>query len=201
MGGPGPPRARPLDIAYHRGASGRIHDTLTLSAEARAGEVRDTLLRLYRAVGERSVLDVEGVDPASPQYASIRPTTWRELLRHGWVDEVATLGATEYRLNVYGWMEGLSVSGDINSPEVTTRLERLRAALKGAVKGRGDDGTIELEQLTRDIQAPDGWVLNVVQGDLLQRLHPDRVFGVRVELTMGGGGWVEVPLDFGLRRL
>lgn len=127
---------------------------MSVSDADRRQDRERTLLRTLAAVGDRYVIEV-AVEPTDAGFENALPTTWRELLDDGLInDKFSTLGGSALRLTAVGWLRAMLVSGTVDTPECSDRRSRLAAALKAVVKGRASqyDGlTTEHEIAAADL--------------------------------------------------
>ena len=64
--------------------------------------------------------------------------------------------------------------------------------MKRAVDGRHREAILDSAELAQSAGLPEGWVWNILEGQVLHRLDPLRRYSVRVE-----NGLVYVPSTFG----
>lgn len=161
----------------------------------RKDHVREALRLMVRDVGDSWTRECY-FRPTDPQFAGLIQTTWREMLD---ADLVESAGVhLLFRLTPFGWYTGLRLAGRLDSEELRERASKLAAALKGHVKGRHDlhDSLVDVRQLAKETALPVGWLCNVFDADLLQKLFPKGRMNARMEKLL-----VRVPPTFGMDPL
>jgi hypothetical protein len=130
-------------------------------------------------------------------YKDIYPTTWREMLNRGWLEDMSTFQTTKYRFTSYGWLAAVCFLDLPNKPEFRNRMGLLAATLKGFLNGRNEDVFTRAEDIHAKSGLEIGFIENAIDSDLL---------GVCFDVR--GAEWVRetlltirIPLDFGLKRL
>jgi len=134
----------------------------------------------------------------APEFTALVSTTWDELEQQGLVHQHATFSKVRrFYLTHAGWIAGLQAAGLFNTPEQRERCILLIQYFKRQVKGRQDAATLTRTDLQHD-QQPFGWLLNVVQSDLLQLLFPEQQMHVDWDEQHSV---VRIPATFGMQRL
>ena len=91
-----------------------------------------------------------------------------------------------------GWFQAQRAAGHFDSTEFNARRARVCAAMKVAVAGRRNDALLVWKELAASSGVPEGWLWNILQGDVLYRLDPKGRYKLRFE-----DGAVYVPATFG----
>lgn len=143
-------------------------------------------------LGERHI-DEACFDADDPRYKDIYPTTWQDLEDHYLIDCLGQRGRRLCVLTWGGWMEGLEITGTLETPEFRDRVERVMAALKAEVAGRRQKALAEPSSIAARARVPVGFVFNFVVSH-----YADLV------LNRVGASWsprenvIEIPVNFGL---
>jgi hypothetical protein len=178
---------------------------MTISARERLANVELAMLKLMDGLGEQWIGGIL-FDVLDPGLQDILPTTWAYLQRKWWVTEsCSTMGGhgghVRYHLTGQGWIEGLRLTGKLDSAELRDRIVQLRARLKDQVKGRAADADVFLPEFCQGTGILEGWLWNVVESKLLDHFFPSDIVDVdwwdhnsRLQL-------LRVPVDFGMTRM
>ncbi|MCG3776280.1 MAG: hypothetical protein JW395_3133 [Nitrospira sp.] len=172
--------------------------TVSISDDERRGQKRAVLLRMLRDLGDHDVRDMY-VSVGELDYADILPTTWRELLDDGLIDDGAsTMGAARFQLTTHGWIRALILSKMVDEPAFRDRCARLVGVMKAVVKGRGShhDAFAHVQELASAGDVPEGWTCNAIRGRLLQRVFPKDRWDAEYDKQM-----VRISPTFGLNHL
>jgi hypothetical protein len=160
---------------------------MTLSERDRLANLEAALSLMMEEVGDKAI-DVTLFDPKAATFGGIYQTTWKDLERRRWVE-----GHREkYRLTGRGWIRALQRLGT----QFVERLRRLAGTLKYYVKGRNNDEVVALSEVARDANLPEGWVFNVIEVNLLDKLS--RKFRASGATWSEKGRLVLIPCDFGI---
>jgi hypothetical protein len=158
---------------------------------------------MLQELGDDSVSKFgRGVTPTDARFADVLPTTWRELIDEGLVDDSwSSLGHSLFRLTPDGWLRAMTISGDVDLPEIRDRCTRLARTLKSAVKGRKShyDAFISIDQVAERAKIPRGWVYNAVKARLLGAVFPDHRWDA--EIDPKSALMIRVSPTFGLNHL
>jgi hypothetical protein len=164
---------------------------MTISVEKRKAAMERVLVRLAEMFwdaprGQFGDADLVGTSPLE--------TTIAEMIGQGYVEETMFESNPQpYLLTQSGWYAALHIAGKLDSDEFDTRRGQLCAALKDAVKGRRDEAILDCREVARQANLPEGWVLNVLEGQTLYVVDmPKRRYWLRFE-----DGFVFVPATFG----
>jgi hypothetical protein len=134
------------------------------------------------------------IEPDTPTFAAVLPTTWLELLRHGLVRR----SVRYFLLTGEGWLRAMELTGRLNDG-FDGKIGELCAFLKRKVEGRREKGFTELSEITRGTGLSNGWVFNAIDSRVLARRY-----GL-IEAYWSPGdqmkNYVEIPPDFGMKRL
>lgn len=147
---------------------------MTLSREGRLNNIDLALRRIMELLGDGSTNLIFFKVP-SDDFSDIYATTWADLENKYWIRENgSTPRYTIYRLTGWGWIEGLKRTAQLES--AFEKLVSLRKAAKARVKGREDDASAFLDELSAEASLPKDFVDNVVDSDLLSERFPDELF-------------------------
>lgn len=163
---------------------------MTINRDLRAAAVTRALIRLADLCG-----DAHGVNFSEADLIVASPlrTTVAELEDAGYIRQIAfAADPNPYALTDDGWLESQRVSGRLESNEFHQRRGRLCAALKRAVDGRDREAVLSYAELAQGAELPEGWVWNILEGQVLHRLDSLGRYAVRCE-----NGHVYVPPTFG----
>jgi hypothetical protein len=147
---------------------------MSVSDVERRQDKHRTLCLIREQLGDRYVWQY-GVEPTDPGFTDVLPTTWRELLDDGLIDDkLSSMNRSVFRLTTYGWLRALTLSNEVDSPESRERCTRLARALKAVVKGRSShyDAFISIAALASNAELPEGWVGNAIKAGLLGVVFP-----------------------------
>jgi hypothetical protein len=129
--------------------------------------------------------------PADPRFEAIVPTTWKRLERLGFLK--GTSAPILYFLTASGFTEALIQTGVTKTDAFRVRMGKLAAVLKDRIKGRAAEALMSSFDVAKSIEAPVGWVQNVIAAGLLERQ-----FGIQgAHLYESNGHIISVPIDFG----
>ena len=131
--------------------------------------------------------------------AHVLPTTWRELLDDGLIDDkFSTMGSPAFRLTAAGWLRAMLLSGTADTPECRDRCTRLAQALKSVVRGRNShyDGLTTEHEIAAAAGLPAGWVFNAVKSRLLGVVFPKDRWDATIDKRT-----IRVSPTFGLNHL
>jgi hypothetical protein len=140
------------------------------------------------------------VPPADPDFESLAPTTWRELVDEGLIEDRGEKPGPTFRLTPDGWIAGLELSGALIRQDIRERAITIRRALKARVKGRQEHygAHVDVRELAFEVGLPVGWVWNAIRSNLLQAMFPDDLMNAaldgRRELL------IEIPPTFDMDR-
>jgi hypothetical protein len=150
---------------------------------------------MIEQLGDRAI-DTSLFDPTEAQFEdAVLPTTWEELERLDYVDEVAG----SYRLTAKGWLIGVEASRLAQSESYVGRLGHLFATMKSHVKGRKASAVVDLPTLARESGEPEGWIFNVIDSRATTSEESQRTGATWFDNERGR--LVEIPVDFNLEPL
>jgi hypothetical protein len=171
---------------------------MSVSDAERRQDQKRTLCRMLDLVADHCFIQV-AAEPTDKGFEDVLPTTWRELLDDGLIDdEFSSFGNPAYRLTAAGWLRALLLSGTADTPDCRERCTRLARALKSVVKGRDShyDGLTTEDEVAVAADLPTGWVFNAIKSRLLGVVFPkDRWDAVIDKQT------IRVSPTFGLNHL
>jgi len=163
---------------------------MTISVADRKAAIQRVLVRLAEVCGDARNIRFGPADvaPAAPF-----PTTLDELEQARLIEQIVFSSNPEpYVLTLDGWYEAQRAAGLLDSNAFHERRGRVCAALKGAVAGRRDDALLRWDELAAIAGVPEGWLWNILEGQVLHRLDSRDRYWVRFE-----DGIVYVPTTFG----
>jgi hypothetical protein len=162
---------------------------------------RAALCLMAEQLGDRPIWDYRASE-ADPLFRYVFPTTWRELLDDGLIDDKrSTMGGAVFRLTAHGWIRALTISGAVDLPDTRARCTRLAQALKAVVKGRKShyDEFTSIDAIATSADLPAGWVFNAVKSRLLGIVFPDDRWDA--QLDQKHSNHIRVSPTFGLNHL
>ena len=171
------------------------------SDDARRENKKQTLIAMVRAVGDHRFSHVTFTSD-DEEVKSAFQTTWRELMDDGLIDDDrSVLGQARYRLTAAGWLRGLLLAGDVDTPALRGRCVRLAQALKRVVKGRGShyDEFADVDAIATDAGVPADWVVSAVKSRLLGVVFPDDRWDAQMDAK--SPDTIRVSPTFGLNHL
>ena len=131
------------------------------------------------------------LDSDSPAFSSILPTTWKALVRRGFLEEIEF---TQYYLIPAGWIEALKVTGTFKTPEMQEKAGKLSEALYKRVKGRQAGNFADRTELAAETGLPESFIYDAIESRLLFHL-----FG-RIDATWAPDDHmkniIDIPIDF-----
>jgi len=134
----------------------------------------------------------------SPDFADLLPTTWSELSDQGLVVPRHVIGQAQWQLTPTGWLEGIRLSGTLESDECRERCIILIKALKAVIDGQRDvplDRSVDHWSLAAATSLPMGWIFNAIRSELLSVVFPGRRLNAYWD---SGGRSFRVPPTFGM---
>ena len=174
---------------------------MTVSVQHRQENLEFAVRKMMERVGEQWFGGVL-FDILDPELKDILPTTWASLERRWLVSKAqSTLdGHVYYQLTGGGWVDGLRLTGILQSTDLRERIIYLRAKLKDQVKGRSGDADVSIPEFCSANGISRDWLWNVVESKLLENFFPNDIVDI--------GWWghnarlhvLRVPVDFGMTR-
>ncbi len=128
-------------------------------------------------------------DPTDASFQEIIPTTWSELERDGWVEQIRE--TQHYRFTGLGWLQAVKLAGRLDDDLLSTKAGRLFATMKSYVKGRQKPCVAKLAQLAQESGVPEGLVFNIIESNILEE-HLKR----RGARWQDRGRLIFIPVDF-----
>jgi len=170
---------------------------MTKADADRCSDAVKLLVALLEELGDDAI-DVRLFDAGHPEYAAFLNTSWSELEASEFIVSTPVPPAFFYRFTPSGWIEALVRRGFLEDQGVKSRLAKLAAVLKHKVRGRTAAAVVTLDSLAQESAVPAGWVFNVVDSRLM-----NRVYHRRDASWLGGarGRLVAVPADFGMKEI
>jgi len=165
---------------------------MTLSRDARRKNLEDALLILMDDVGSQTFLTAF-INERSLD-SRILPTTWLELKNQYLVRE-AMYGSGYYTLTGSGWIAGLKLLNQFDTPEMKLRAGKLCAALKDRVKGRQYEQMATVGEIATKADLSEDFVRDAIESDLIRELFGTK--GAGWAAPDGRGKFIEIPVDFG----
>jgi hypothetical protein len=168
---------------------------MSLSEDDRLKALADALTLMLERLGDKA-LDSEIFNMNATPFDRVPKTTWREMEQFGFTERCDTIGHPRCRFTGLGWYNSLVVTDRLSDSQFKTRLSKLTAVLKDAVKGRHEDAYLYIGQLASASGISEDFIINAIESRLI-----DRHFSIQ------GAEWehqwqlIRVPLDFGLRPL
>ena len=168
---------------------------MTLSASERLENIDLALRLMLDRVGDKGCEHVF-IEPDTPAFAAVFPTTWRELLRQRLVKPSTP---RYYLLSGEGWLRAMELTERLDE-EFDRKIGDLCAFLKRKVEsGRREKGLTELSEIARSTGLSAGWVFNAIDSHVLATRY-----NVVEAYWLPGDSMkncVEIPPDFGMNRL
>jgi len=171
---------------------------MSVSDADRRQDKQRTLCRMLALVGDDYLIQAV-VKPADTEFEDVLPTTWRELLDNGLIDDkFSSMGSPAFRLTAAGWLRAMLLSGTADTPECRERCTRLARALKSVVKGRDShyDGLTTEHSIAAAAELPVGWVFNAIKSRLLGVVFPKDRWDATIDKRT-----IRVSPTFGLNHL
>lgn len=137
-------------------------------------------------------IDERSLDP------SILPTTWIEFKKRYLIQE-ALPGSGYYTLSGSGWIAGLKLLNQFDTPEMKSRTGKLCAALKDRVKGRQYEQLVHVSEIASEADLSEDFVRDAIESDLIRELFGTK--GAGWATPQDRGKFIEIPVDFGLPDL
>ena|SRR5438105_5427830 len=168
---------------------------MTLSDSERRQNVAPALKVMAEALGDEGISWVYFGD-GRPNSVSIPTAAWIDLVRGALVTAIDSRESL-YQLTGYGWIRGLEAAGRTDSAR--KRLGAFLGHLKSRVKGRVQDGIVDLHKAATELGIPFGWLSNAVEARLVEELCHGRQGPKWYSKPFSG--IVIVPRDLGIRPL
>lgn len=171
---------------------------MSVSDADRRQDKERTLCRMLALVGDQYFVQVS-VRPSAKELEDTLPTTWRELLDDGLIDDkFSTMGSPAFRLTAGGWLRAMLLSRTVDTSDCRERCVRLAQALKSVVKGRDAhyDGLTTEQEIAAAANLPVGWVFNAIKSRLLGVVFPKDRWDATIDKRT-----IRVSPTFGLNHL
>lgn len=171
---------------------------MTISAEKRVDAMSRALAYMLERIGDESVARFT-IPISEGLLADLPDTTWTELTEAGLVQRHKVHNPpVRYQFTLEGWVAAHKLTGALGSDEVQARCQRLAAALKGHVKGRGQHGDVFVyyQTLASHANVPVWWMINMIKSGLLQEAFPGKKMNARWDDAN-----VRIPPSFGMAQL
>ena len=167
---------------------------MTLSRHSLFKNLDDAILILIDNLHGQSMLEVF-IDERHDVDQRILPTTWSKLKEQYLVRQISNSRWT-YTLSGYGWIRGLKLRGEFDTPEIKQNAGKLAAALKQKVKAvnRAYDQHTDVSELASETGLSEAFIRNAIESSLIREL-----FGTKDAAwdRDGRGRFIRVPNDFG----
>lgn len=175
-----------------QGQSGDVVNSfvMSLSSQERSEECKAVLTAMLGILGG-SAIDETLFDPQSKEFETVHPTTWDELFKNGWIEQLESVG--RYRLTGTGWLGALRLTAQLGERQFAVNIGRTLAAMKAHVRGRVKSALVPLKQVAQEACLPEGFVYNVVESRLLEEHH-----GRTGAKWQDKGRLVLIPRDFNI---
>jgi hypothetical protein len=138
---------------------------MTLAPDERAENCREALKLMLERVGDEPVdeiffgpKDLEGV----------LTTSLDDLHSRNFIEEISPGG--EFSLTGRGWTAALLVTGANSEKTLEERIGKLFSTMKGLVKGRHEPAVVRFRTLVAEIDLPEGWVFNIIEGKYMEEV-------------------------------
>jgi hypothetical protein len=170
---------------------------MPIDPKRRASDRARALILMLEKQGDEQRIAVR---PSDTDFEALAPTTWRELVDEGLIEDRGEKPGPTFRLTPYGWLAGHKLSGALNRQDIRDRAVAIRRALKARVKGRREHhgARVAVREFAREVGLPVGWVWNAIRANLLQAMFPDDLMNAtldaRHELL------IEIPPTFDMER-
>jgi hypothetical protein len=170
---------------------------MPIDPKRRASDRQRALILMVESQGDEQRISVA---PFDAEFAALVPTTWRELVDEGSIEERGEKPGPTYRLTPSGWLSGLQLSGAFSRQDVRERAITIRRALKERVKGRRDhyDALVDVRQFAGELRLPVGWVWNAMRSNLLQAMFPNDL--MNASLDFRHELLIQIPPTFDMDR-
>jgi hypothetical protein len=168
---------------------------MPIPPKRRAADKREALIVMVEIMGD-SELTTSRFSPTQIEFESLAPTTWRELVAEGFIEDRGEKPGPLFRMTADGWLKGLEISAAIDSDETRERAIKIRRALKERVnRNQFHDSYVDVRTLAEEIGVPVGWVFNVISANLLERLFPHHMMTVEFRRLL-----IVIPSTFDMVR-
>lgn len=161
---------------------------MTVSRNERSQNCWRAVTLMLEQLGDGAIDDTL-FDPADASFQDIIPTTWSELERDGWVEQIKE--TQQYRFTGLGWLQAIKSAGKLDDNSLSTRAGPLFATMKAYVKGRQKPCVVKLSELALKSAVPEGVVFNIIESNVLEE-H----FKRRGAMWHERGRLVFIPVDF-----
>jgi hypothetical protein len=148
---------------------------MTISRDERVADLADTLRKMTEDVGESAVWRVD-ISVDSERYRQVRATTWKELLDRGLIKWFCR---DTYQLTEFGWGKGIQLLELDKDPVFRGKLSKLSATLKDQVKGRHEEGYLDVYHAAQLSGLPEDLIFNIIESRILE--HSFNMNGARLD--------------------
>jgi hypothetical protein len=172
---------------------------MPIDPKRRASDLTKALTLMIERQGDEPLNGIT-FSPGQSGFELLIPTTWRELLDAGLIEDRGEKPGPTFRLTPYGWLTGMQVSGAIQQQVVRDRAITIRRALKARVKGRHahHDEYVDVQEFADELGLPRGWVWNAMRANLLQSLFPDDLMNATLDAR--DNLLIQIPPTFDMDR-
>jgi hypothetical protein len=170
---------------------------MSLSKNKRTENIELALRHMMGELGDNAINELF-LEIDKPPYENIYPTTWQHLEDRYLIERRDTMGAIYCRLTGYGWLEGLRITGTLESLEMKERVGQVMAELKTHVDGRQERELEYMDAIVAGAGVSYGFIYNIIESGYIERV-----------LGRKGATWhydapgrlIVIPVDFGMELL
>jgi hypothetical protein len=105
---------------------------MPIPPKRRAADKREALIVMVEIMGETE-FTTSRFSPSQIEFESLAPTTWRELVAAGLIEDRGERPGPLFRMTADGWLKALEIGGALDSDETRERAIKLRRTLKERV--------------------------------------------------------------------
>jgi hypothetical protein len=170
---------------------------MTISKEEQKRALEQAFKCIAEIVGDGDFLNYE-FDDDTPGLKTLPKTTLKELEDYHILKRTNLIAVMSYNLTASGWIEVLSRTGQLRSPENLRRAGILAGVLKSYVKDREDEEIVTDEVISKVVSlgVPEGWIWSALECSLLDVLWPGRQMDVY--FTSETQSYLHVSARFGM---
>ena len=170
---------------------------MPINYERRQSDLTQALRLMVEAQGDEP-LNGMTFSPSDTRFQALIPTTWRELLDDGLIEDRGEKPGPSFRLTARGWLAGLQLTGALERQDIRDWAIGMRRALKARVQGRLEhyDARVDVREFAREIDLPIGWVSNAMRANLLQEVFKNHLMNASLDKLL-----IRIPPTFDMERL
>jgi hypothetical protein len=170
---------------------------MSLSRNERSENIELALKLMMEELGEHGINEWSFEIDKSP-YENIYPTTWQYLEDQYFIERRNRMGSRRCGLTGYGWLEGLRITGTLETPGIKKKVGKVMAELKRSVEGRQDEALVDANGIATGAGVPYGFLYNIIDSHYIENI-----------IQRKGAAWhpqaprqlIVIPVDFGLEIL